>query len=136
MTEEEKERIRTKLDDFNESDIDSTINDFQAKIDKLIKRIPKPLKKIWDDIKILYQIFKGATNKSLSFKVPKKDLLLIGGALTYFIIPVDIIPDFLGPPGYVDDATVLSGVISTLKKTIDIYKCIYCRDDNNVIEQN
>lgn len=33
-------------------------------------------------------------------------------SLAYFIIPIDLIPDILGPIGYVDDLAVVSGLIA------------------------
>ena len=34
--------------------------------------------------------------------------ILMLGALGYFILPADIVPDFLGPLGYVDDGAALT----------------------------
>lgn len=45
-----------------------------------------------------------------------KQLSLIGGALLYFITSIDIIPDYLFPLGYIDDAFVVEFVSSKLKK--------------------
>lgn len=42
--------------------------------------------------------------------------VLVVGALIYFIIPTDIIPDFTPIVGYVDDAAVIAAVIKTLGK--------------------
>jgi uncharacterized membrane protein YkvA (DUF1232 family) len=39
---------------------------------------------------------------------------LIAGVLVYFISPMDAIPDFIAPTGYVDDASVLTGAIAVL----------------------
>lgn len=41
---------------------------------------------------------------------------LVVGALVYFIVPVDAIPDFTPIIGYVDDAAVIAAVIKTLGK--------------------
>ena len=47
-------------------------------------------------------------------EVPMKDKAIVIGALGYFICPVDIIPDLLGPLGYSDDATVLLTAVKTI----------------------
>lgn len=47
-------------------------------------------------------------NVSISEKV------LIIGALGYFILPIDIIPDFMIPIGYGDDLGVMWGIIKKL----------------------
>jgi uncharacterized membrane protein YkvA (DUF1232 family)/DNA-binding Xre family transcriptional regulator len=44
------------------------------------------------------------------------ELALIGGALLYFISPVDAIPDFIFPIGYLDDALVVKIVLDMLAK--------------------
>ncbi|MBS4197515.1 DUF1232 domain-containing protein [Lederbergia citri] len=43
-------------------------------------------------------------------------LALIGGTLLYFIIPVDVIPDYIFPIGYLDDAIAVNIVIKLLAK--------------------
>lgn len=45
-----------------------------------------------------------------------KHLSLIGGALLYFIMNIDVIPDYLFPIGYIDDAFVVEFVSNKLKK--------------------
>jgi uncharacterized membrane protein YkvA (DUF1232 family)/plasmid maintenance system antidote protein VapI len=42
------------------------------------------------------------------------ELALIGGALLYFIVNVDCIPDYLFPIGYIDDALVVNWVMNGL----------------------
>lgn len=51
-------------------------------------------------------------------KGTKLELTLMGGALFYFIVPVDCIPDYVFPVGYIDDALVINWVMNelTLKK--------------------
>lgn len=44
------------------------------------------------------------------------ELALIGGALLYFIIPVDVIPDYIFPIGYLDDAVAVQLVLNLLIK--------------------
>jgi len=50
---------------------------------------------------------------SISPNVPFKDKLKIYGALGYFILPVDLIPDFL-PAGYTDDFAALVYALNSL----------------------
>lgn len=44
------------------------------------------------------------------------ELALMGGALLYFILPVDVIPDYLFPIGYLDDAMAVNMVLESLAK--------------------
>ena len=43
---------------------------------------------------------------------------LLFGALAYFVVPTDMIPDFIVGLGYGDDATVLLTAIGTVRKHI------------------
>lgn len=47
---------------------------------------------------------KGLHKRFRSEKLPPAELVLIGSVLLYFIIPVDVIPDYMFPIGYLDDA--------------------------------
>ena len=40
---------------------------------------------------------------------------LIVGALGYFILPLDVVPDFLPVLGWLDDAGVIAGVLATIR---------------------
>lgn len=40
------------------------------------------------------------------------------GALAYFVLPLDVVPDFLALFGFADDAAVLYGAVKTVAKHI------------------
>jgi uncharacterized membrane protein YkvA (DUF1232 family) len=49
----------------------------------------------------------------LDKEVPRRARILIGGALAYFISPIDLLPELiLGPIGYLDDLVVAVAVVS------------------------
>ncbi|WP_163580398.1 helix-turn-helix domain-containing protein [Gracilibacillus saliphilus] len=58
-------------------------------------------------LEYMYQTFKEK-------KASKKELLLMGSALFYFIASIDMIPDYLFPVGYLDDALVIQYVMQSL----------------------
>ncbi|WP_169566091.1 YkvA family protein [Sneathiella limimaris] len=43
---------------------------------------------------------------------------ILFGALAYFIMPADVIPDFIAGLGFTDDASVLMAAISTVQKHV------------------
>ena len=49
-------------------------------------------------------------------EVPLKDKIIITGALGYFILPVDLIPDFIPIAGYTDD---VAGMLFAIKKCMN-----------------
>lgn len=72
--------------------------------DKFWHKLARALKKA--GIKVVYAalvLFYSLQDSRIS----KKDKLLILGALGYFILPVDLIPDFLPAVGYTDDLAAL-----------------------------
>ena len=54
-----------------------------------------------------------------SSNVSLKDKAIISGALGYFILPIDIIPDYIPIIGYTDDFTVLYYAYKRVKSKID-----------------
>ena len=53
---------------------------------------------------------------------PKRSLLLILFGLIYFMIPIDVIPDFIPLSGVIDDLTVLLWVYKSIRKDIDAFE--------------
>ena len=79
------------------------------------------IKNFKTDIETLVNLMK-AWIRGVYTEVPKETLILIIAALLYFLSPLDTIPDFLGPLGFTDDATVVLFVMNTLRKEINRYK--------------
>ena len=75
----------------------------------------------WDKIKKVGSIVPFAQEAIAMFyamidsNTPAHAKAVLAGALVYFIVPIDVIPDFLGLPGYVDDAGII--MPSTLQAT-------------------
>jgi uncharacterized membrane protein YkvA (DUF1232 family) len=57
---------------------------------------------------------------ALDGRVPVRAKAKIAAGIAYFLTPLDMVPDFLGPPGYLDDvvvaAWILHSVISELNQ--------------------
>ena len=51
--------------------------------------------------------------------VPPKSLILIVAGILYFLMPIDVIPDFIVGLGFIDDAAVLAWVVGTVKIVLD-----------------
>jgi len=80
-----------------------------------------PIGKLKKNIKLFYSVFSDwITGKYKG--VSKNSLLMIVVGLLYFVVPVDIIPDWLIGVGFIDDATVLSLIINNIGKEISKYR--------------
>ena len=99
-----------------------------GKIDQLLKRLDKKLRKI----SCLKKLGEGLTYvpkmgmmlnswfRGNYTDIPIGTIVAIIVALTYFILPIDLIPD-IPPFGYVDDAALIAFVLSLIKDDLDEY---------------
>jgi curved DNA-binding protein CbpA len=103
----------TKGKDFN-----AYINDeaFKDKIDKAYPALKSALK----NVRVLYSLFKDTVNGK--YKLPPASVAMIGGGLLYFILPTDLIPDFIPVIGYLDDLAVLTTIMNALNTEIKEYR--------------
>jgi uncharacterized membrane protein YkvA (DUF1232 family) len=84
-------------------------------------------KKFWDKVKrygkqagektVYYSLLLYYTAKSPT--VPKSSKMIIVGALSYLIFPVDLIPDFIPVVGLADDASVIAAAVYKVISHID-----------------
>jgi curved DNA-binding protein CbpA len=103
----------TKGKDFNAYINDEAIRD---KIDKAYPALKSALK----NVRVLYSLFKDAVNGK--YKLPPASVAMIGGGLLYFILPADLIPDFIPVIGYLDDLAVLKTIMNSINKEITEYR--------------
>ena len=99
-------------------DYSDFINDeaIRTKID----RAYPSLKKVLENVRELYALFKDAVKGD--YKLHAASVAMIGGGLLYFILPADLIPDFIPLVGYLDDLAVLTTIMNSLKGEISAYR--------------
>jgi curved DNA-binding protein CbpA len=85
---------------------------------KIHKAYPT-LKAALNNVRVLYALFKDAVNGK--YKLHPSSVAMIGGGLLYFILPADLIPDFIPVIGYLDDLAVLKTIMTSLTKEIEEY---------------
>ena len=76
------------------------------------------LGKIWDDLMALFRLV-AAWAKGEYKDVPLKVVLLAISAIIYFLMPFDLIPDFIPVAGYLDDAAVVGYVIKSIHEYLE-----------------
>ena len=97
---------------------DEYLND-EAVRSKLNKAYPY-LKNVLEDVRELYALFKDSVRGN--YKLHASNIAIIGGGLVYFVLPADLIPDFIPVIGYLDDLAVLTTIMVSLKDEIEEYR--------------
>jgi curved DNA-binding protein CbpA len=103
----------TKGKDFGEFINDDAIRN------KINKAYPT-LKKVLENVRELYALFKDSVKGD--YKLHTANIAMIGGGLLYFILPADLIPDFIPLVGYLDDLAVLTTIMNSLKGELGAYR--------------
>jgi len=53
--------------------------------------------------------------------IPWQTLVLTIGAILYFVIPLDLVPDWIAGLGYIDDASVIAFVLNAIRHELDAF---------------
>tara|TARA_B100001013_G_scaffold183150_1_gene110376 strand:- start:2546 stop:2803 length:258 start_codon:yes stop_codon:yes gene_type:complete len=54
--------------------------------------------------------------------VSRQTIVAVTAALLYFVVPLDVIPDFLIGWGFIDDASVVAYVMNVLAAEMDAFR--------------
>ncbi len=79
-----------------------------------------PLRRIIRDVKDLYNLSKDAIKGNYSLH--PVNMGIIAGGLLYFIIPTDLIPDFIPLAGLLDDVALLTLIINSMQGELVKYR--------------
>lgn len=109
-------KARTKAEDYFKSPdkINDLLNDARKKANKK----KGPLNDIWDKLLTCFRLLRSYADGSYR-AIPWQSLVMILASVIYFVMPLDLIPDFLVGIGYVDDASLLAWTIHSFSSDID-----------------
>lgn len=79
------------------------------------------LSAVWTDLRTMMRMVLRWADRSYQ-RVSWTPLLLVVGALIYFVTPVDVVPDALGAIGFVDDVTVITTVVQRIRGELDRFR--------------
>jgi uncharacterized membrane protein YkvA (DUF1232 family) len=79
------------------------------------------LKTILDDLQVIFRLVR-AWLKGEYRDVAKKSLVVLVGALVYFLMPFDAIPDFIPVIGLTDDVTVIAMALTAAKTEVEKFR--------------
>lgn len=76
---------------------------------------------VWDDLQTTLRLLVAWVKRSYR-QVSAASIVLLVAALLYFVTPLDIIPDTLGAIGFVDDVSVISTAVETVRDELDRFR--------------
>ncbi|MGD8348327.1 MAG: DUF1232 domain-containing protein [Gammaproteobacteria bacterium] len=96
-----------------------------ARLNRLIDRATQkiyhrqgPFSEIRDSLQASFRLLRAYAGGSYR-EIPAASLISIIASIIYFVMPIDVIPDFILALGLVDDAALLGWVLSSVKSDID-----------------
>jgi len=92
---------------------------FDQAREKTEKTDPEPFKETWAYLLAMLRLTRAYAGGSYR-DVPWQSLVLIVGAIIYFLSPLDAIPDFL-PGGLIDDVAVVALTLRSVKVDLDLF---------------
>ena len=76
------------------------------------------LAEVWDSLLASFRLLRAYATGSYR-DIPWASLVSIVAAVVYFVMPLDLIPDFILGLGLIDDVALLGWILSSLKSDID-----------------
>ena len=95
--------------------------EIQVKIKNKIDKAISAVGEVIDELKLLFELVTDVVTRKYD-NIPIGSLLMITGALLYFLAPFDLAPDILPFIGFTDDISAILLVIRQVKKDLDNYK--------------
>jgi uncharacterized membrane protein YkvA (DUF1232 family) len=92
-----------------------------VKIDIKITKTIGLLHEVIDDLKLLFELANDVIRQRYT-EIPIGSVIMVAGALLYFLAPLDVVPDFFPAIGFTDDVTVILLVIRQINIDLDKYK--------------
>jgi|TARA_Y100000310_G_scaffold233981_3_gene236873 uncharacterized membrane protein YkvA (DUF1232 family) len=78
------------------------------------------LEEVWDDLMALFRLLKAWISRDYK-GVSWQTILLVLTAVLYFVIPLDVVPDFIAMLGFFDDAAIIAYVIHAIREELDAF---------------
>jgi uncharacterized membrane protein YkvA (DUF1232 family) len=88
---------------------------------KKAESVRSSLEKVWHQLQLMFSLVKDYTAGNYK-EVPVKTIALVMGAILYFLMPVDLVPDFIPVFGYLDDVAVIGLVIKQISIDLENYE--------------
>jgi len=95
------------------SDLIGSVSEKLSDMDENKKKVSGFLEKVKTLLRMLRSYINGEYRQ-----IPWRSLLMIIGSLIYFMMPIDLIPDFIPMTGFADDISIIFLVFSSISDDI------------------
>mgnify|MGYP001045168138 CR=1 FL=1 len=79
------------------------------------------ISQVWEDMQLLFGLIRDWISGDYK-QIPTGSLLMILGAILYFVSPVDLVSDFIPLAGLIDDAAVIGFLVRQIRHDLQAYK--------------
>lgn len=76
------------------------------------------LAEVWDSLQACLRLLRAWASGTYR-QIPWDSLVAIAAAVIYFVMPLDLIPDFILSLGLIDDVALLSWILASVKTDVD-----------------
>jgi len=105
------ERSKSKAEDYlKDPEKSKHLLDEAMKKAKNKEKISGPLADLWENLKTVFRLLQAYFSKQYT-TIPWGTIVLLVGAVIYFVSPLDLMPDWFPLAGFIDDAAVLVFVL-------------------------
>lgn len=80
-----------------------------------------PIRTFFENIVLLIDLFKSYIKGEYK-KIPYGSMLMITASIVYFVVPIDIIPDFIVSLGFIDDAAIIGLIMKQIESDLEKYR--------------
>jgi len=95
------------------SELIGSVTDKMSDMDENKQRVSD----FFEKVKVMLRMLRAYINGNYR-QIPWKSLMMIIGSLIYFMMPLDLIPDFIPVTGFADDITIIFLVFSSINEDI------------------
>lgn len=95
--------------------------------DRIEERAPR-IGAVIEELRTLVRLL-GAWGRAEYREVPRSSLVLVAAAVLYFVVPLDLVPDFLFGIGLLDDVAVVAWVVRQVRRDLDDFRAWEARQD-------
>jgi uncharacterized membrane protein YkvA (DUF1232 family) len=81
----------------------------------------KALGTIFADLQLIFRLVRASLLGDYK-QLSNRSLVILVGALVYFLMPIDAIPDFIPGIGFLDDAGVIAMALAAVKSEVDKFR--------------